>query len=183
MESEPATARQTEPALPQDVAQCHVIITALVRQVGQFQEQLDALKERAGLNSRNSSKAPSSDGPQVGKCARPGSGRRRGGQPGHPGAYRQLVEPERLSEVVEVHVPQRCECGAQVSELGEPVRHQVFDLPERVEPEISEYRLYRGVCAGCHRAHAAALPTGVCHAGSSGLGCWRPLGCWARSTT
>lgn len=63
--------------------------------------------------------------------------------------------------MVEVHAPQHCECGAQVSELGEPVRHQVFDLPERVEPEISEYRLYRGVCAGCHRAHAVALPTGV----------------------
>ena len=46
-------------------------------------------------------------------------------------------------------------------ELQEPRRHQVFDLPERVQPEISEYRLYRGVCAGCHKAHAAKLPAGV----------------------
>ena len=111
------------------------MIVSLVEQLVRIQEQLDELKERAGLNSRNSSKPPSSDGPQVGKRVRSGSGRKRGGQPGHPGAYRVLVEPQQLTQVVE---------------LQEPQRHQVFDLSERVQPEISEYQLYRGVCAGGH---------------------------------
>ena len=147
--------------LPQDVGQCHAMIVSLVEQLAQIQEQLDELKDRAGLNSRNSSKPPSSDGPQVGKRARSGTGRKRGGQVGHPGAYRALVEAEQLTEVVEVHPESRCECGAQVVELQEPRRHQVFDLPERVQAEVSEYRLYRGVCAGCHKAHAAKMPAGV----------------------
>lgn len=158
-------AQESEPkrptGLPQEVGQCHAMIVSLVEQLARMQEQLDELKDRAGLNSRNSSKPPSSDGPQVGKRVRSGTGRKRGGQPGHPGAYRALVEPEELTEVVEVHPEGCCECGAQVVELQEPQRHQVFDLPERVQPEISEYRLYRGVCAGCHKAHAAKLPAGV----------------------
>ena len=155
-------AQEGEPkrptGLPQEVGQCHAMIVSLVEQLARMQEQLDELKDRAGLNSRNSSKPPSSDGPQVGKRVRSGTGRKRGGQPGHPGAYRELVETEQLTEVVEVHPEGRCECGAQVVELQVPQRHQVFDLPERVQPEISEYRLYRGVCAGCHKAHAAKLP-------------------------
>lgn len=48
--------------------------------------------------------------------------------------------------------------------LAQPEGCQASSLliqPERVQPEISEYRLYRGVCAGCHKAHAAKLPAGV----------------------
>ena len=83
------------------MGQCHAMIVSLVEQLARMQEQLDELKDRAGLNSRNSSKPPSSDGPQVGKRVRSGTGRKRGGQPGHPGAYRARVETEQLTEVVE----------------------------------------------------------------------------------
>lgn len=154
-----------QPQLPQEVGPCHALILALVGQVGRLQEQVDALKEQAGLNSRNSSRPPSSDGPQVGKrSARgksAGSGRKRGGQLGHPGSYRQLVEPEQVSRVVAVPTPTQCDCGGQVQPVGQPVRHQVFDLPEQVAAQVSEYQLYRGVCSGCHKAHTAVLPKGV----------------------
>ena len=45
--------------------------------------------------------------------------------------------------------------------MGKPVRHQVFDLPPAVQPEVQEYRLFSGRCRQCGRIHRAALPPGV----------------------
>jgi hypothetical protein len=44
---------------------------------------------------------------------------------------------------------------------GKAWRHQVTDLPERVVAQVTEYRLYRGVCGHCRKAHATKLPAGV----------------------
>jgi len=109
VETTPASKQHSPAGLLQDVGQCHAMIVSLVEQLARMQEQFDELKDRAGLNSRNSSKPPSSDGPQVGKRVRSGTGRKRGGQPGHTGAYRARVEPEELTQVVEVHPEGRCE--------------------------------------------------------------------------
>ena len=60
------------------------------------------LEARLGMNSRNSSKPPSSDPPNV--AARPKkkpSGRKRGGQPGHKGTTRSLLPPEEVDRIVE----------------------------------------------------------------------------------
>jgi len=75
-------------------------------------ERLEArvaeLERRLNRSSRNSSLPPSQDPPSAPK--RPGgkgSGRKRGGQPGHEGRYRRLLPPERVDEIVE-HWPERC---------------------------------------------------------------------------
>lgn len=39
-------------------------------------------------------------------------------------------------------------------------RHQVFDIPP-IEPQVTEYRLCGGVCAGCGAVLPATLPAGV----------------------
>ncbi len=52
----------TVPPKPQTLAQCHAVIYALGLQIAQLHEQMNALQERLKLNSRNSSKPPSSDG-------------------------------------------------------------------------------------------------------------------------
>ena len=62
-------------------------IEQLRSQLAALATELARLRERIGRSSRNSSKPPSSDGlgfkpPE----RRKGSGRKRGGQPGHPGA-------------------------------------------------------------------------------------------------
>ena len=50
-------------ALPQSLAECHVLILTQAELLGTLQSQVQVLQERVNLNSRNSSKPPSSDGP------------------------------------------------------------------------------------------------------------------------
>ena len=91
-------AQQQEiPALRQENDELRVQLTALASELAQ-------LRERVNRSSRNSSKPPSSDGlgfkpPE----RRKGSGRKRGGQPGHPGSGPELLPIERVDEVVEHH--------------------------------------------------------------------------------
>jgi len=129
----------------------------LKQQVAQLQEQVailetevNRLKERINKNSQNSSKPPSSDGPQT--PARPKAesmGRKVGGQKGHHGHGRKLKPPEQIQRTV-VCKPDTCQqCGALL--LGEdpqPQRHQVSELP-KPEPVITEYQRHTLTCLVC----------------------------------
>jgi len=84
------------------------------------------LRERNGRSSRNSSKAPSSDGPGIKPPERRrGRGPKRGAQQGQPGSGPELLLIERVDEVVEHH-PDACRrCGTLLQgEDPEPLRHQ-----------------------------------------------------------
>jgi transposase len=157
-----SSSESGEPALPTTVEQCHQLITALVLVNEQLREHLTLLQERLKLDSRNSSKPPSSDGPGAGgnRAQRRASQRKRGAQKGHPGTYRSLLPETEVNAVQDCAPPAQCVCGGAVTVRGKPVRHQVFDLP-RVVPEVQEYRLYNGVCAKCGRGHRAVLPPGA----------------------
>lgn len=157
-----------EAVRPQTVAQCHEVIDALMQLVRQLQQQLADqqqqiawLQERVRLDSKTSSKPPSSDGPGSGNRAqRRASGRKRGAQKGHPGSFRALLEEEQVDQIVGCPPPAVCECGGAVRLEGEPVRHQVFDAPV-VRAQVSEYRLQAGCCTACGKRHRANLPVGV----------------------
>lgn len=90
-------------------------------------ERVEELERQIGRSSRNSSLPPSRDSPEQRK-QRPkkkGSGRKRGGQPGHPGTSREMVKDP--DEVVE-HWPQACDrCGVALGSdgaVGDPVAHR-----------------------------------------------------------
>jgi transposase len=133
-------------------------------QLAKLAERVGELEQRLRRDSRNSSLPPSQDPPWAAKRERArGSGRARGGQPGHVGHGRSLFPLER-SEVVE-HWPQRCACGHVFSAdehepSGAPARRQVAELPP-LAVEISEHRLQRLCCLGCGRSVRAELPAGV----------------------
>jgi transposase len=101
----PGSVRSLIHAQQQEIEQLRAQLTALA-------SELSELRERIGRSSRNSSKPPSSDGPGFKPPARrKGSGRKRGGQPGHPGSGPELLPIERVDEVVEHH-PDACRrCG------------------------------------------------------------------------
>ena len=153
--------RALQLTMPATVPECHAVIEALALEVSQLREQMAWLQERLKVDSRNSSKPPSSDGPGSGNRAqRRASQRKRGAQKGHPGAYRELLPETKVDGVHDCAPPELCACGGAVGVQGKPVRHQVFDIPP-VTPEVQEYRLFSGVCAQCGRSHRAVLPKGV----------------------
>ncbi len=130
-----------------------------------WQEVRDA-REQASLNSKNSSKPPSTDQKTVrkkkkDKAVRPRKKRRQGGQPGHEGHARKLLPEDQVDEVVVCPPPDRCDCGGRIWTPDKiPHRHQVFELPE-IQPHVTEYQLLSGRCAACGQCHEGALPAGV----------------------
>jgi transposase len=160
--------QKSQAAMPATLALCHRVIEEQATQIENLSQRLLAheealalLQEKLKLNSRNSSKPPSSDGPGgPNRAARRASARKRGAQKGHPGAYRELLPEAEVDAVHECPPPDRCECGAGVQLRGKALRHQVFEVPE-VKARVDEYRLYSGVCAGCAKVHQGVLPRGV----------------------
>jgi len=131
------------------------LLVALTARVGD-------LERRLGQNSQNSSRPPSSDLPQTPKRAgRKSSGRGAGGQAGHEGRHRQMVaEPDATVE----HAPERCEgCGGDLADgeaVGEPVCHQVWELPA-VVCAVTEHQRLRRRCGCCGKVTLADVRTGT----------------------
>jgi transposase len=107
---------------------------ALRGQNAAVQERIGELEDRLGQHSANSSRPPSADPPQApARPKAPRSGGKRGGQPGHHGAYRELLPVEQVDEVVVV-VPEVCRHCGQPFLCSEgrgrvrPWRHQVVEL-------------------------------------------------------
>src|SRR3712207_2662172 len=95
----------------------------------------------------------------------PATGRKRGGQPGHRGAYRALRLVEDVDEVVGV-IPKVCRhCSQPLPEAarhrgGRVWRHQVVELlPLAVR--VTEYQMAVRRCPACRKRTRAALPPGV----------------------
>jgi transposase len=131
-------------------------ILALRARYERLEARVEKVEEQLRESSRNSSRPPSQDPPGA-EPQRPQkpSGRRAGGQPGHPGRQRPLLPIETVDRVVE-HFPERCACGHRFAEperdpIGDPARHQVSELPPTAV-EVTEHRLHR------LRAPTAALP-------------------------
>jgi len=137
------------------------LIRALTAQVIGLQERVAELEARLQLNSTNSSKPPSSDPPGATRTAKPRTGRKPGGQPGHPMSTRELMPIEQVDHVVEL-IPERCEgCQAPLSGADPtPERHQVTELPP-IKPVVTEYQRHSLRCERCGAKTRAALPPGV----------------------
>jgi transposase len=151
----PAAVRGFLLAQQQEIEELRGQLTALAT-------ELACLREQISRSSRNSSRPPSSDGPGFKPPERrKGSGRKRGGQPGHPGAGPELLSIERVDAVVDHH-PDACRrCGALLEgEDPEPLRHQLIEIPP-ITPLVIEHRLHRLVCPCCSRRTCATLPAEV----------------------
>ena len=138
-------------------------IRALEARVAALEATVQQLLEHLQQDSRNSSRPPSSDPPQVRgqRARRVPSGRKRGGQPGHQGQSRALVPIAEVDNVVPVK-PRRCaRCQHPLQgEDPQPYRHQVAELPP-VKPVVTEYQLHRLLCPACGVPTRAEVPVGV----------------------
>jgi len=124
-------------------------------------ERIAELERLLGLNSRNSSKPPSSDAGAVPRSPRAKSGRKRGGQPGHEQRTRELLPMNQVDRVIDLK-PLVCgRCDAPLTGRDPiPDRKQVTEVP-RVEPETVEYRYHALACDSCGHVNRAERPEGV----------------------
>jgi transposase len=122
------------------------------------------LERRLGLNSTNSGKPPSSDGlkkPARVSSLREKSGKKTGGQLGHPGkTLRQTATPDDTID----HFPETCaRCAAALNETmaTDHATRQVFDLPDPEPLLVTEHRAYTCRCSNCGTQTKATFPKGV----------------------
>lgn len=145
----------TEEMISRQPAEAQLIIRLLLAKIAE-------LEARLNKSPRNSSLPPSTQHPHAKPAPPPKpSGKKRGGQPGHDKAERALVPAERVAETF-VLKPHRCRrCGERLKGVDtEPLRHQVWELPE-IQPHITEYQRHRLTCACCGTTTCAELPAGV----------------------
>lgn len=138
----------------------------LEERVAELEARVAELLRRLDCNSSNSSKPPSSDPPgHLPSSRRTRSGKNPGGQPGHPGAFRERLPIERVKEVVD-HIPKTCaHCNASLAgQYGphwpEASWHQVAELPQ-VLAEITEHRGHERTCACCGKTTCAEIPAEI----------------------
>lgn len=140
------------------------IITEFETHIERLETRITELEARLNKDSSNSSKPPSSDGlkrPNRDKSLRPNNtGRKPGGQPGHPG---QTLKASECPDIT-VNLPlDSCpECSGDLT--GQPVqseeKRQVFDLPD-IRLLITEYLAQRKKCPHCGKLVSAGFPCGV----------------------
>lgn len=143
------------------------LVLALWDRVEALEAKIAALER----NSRTSGKPPSSDkgnfsNPPKPKSLRGKSGRKPGGQKGHPGdTLRQTAAPDHVVEH-RLGAGARCaQCGAALPAAsgGRPLEpecrecRQVFDLPA-IRVEVTEHRAERRDCPACGATASAPFP-------------------------
>src|SRR5439155_8329225 len=128
-------------------------VTKLEAGMAKLQGQFADVQARAHQHSGNSSRPPSTDPPDAPpRPKQPPSGRKRGGQPGHPGHARLQLAAADLTGVVE-HRPLQCpSCtlplDPDLPTEGEPDCVQVWEVPP-IAPQIVEHRGERVRCPHC----------------------------------
>src|SRR5947209_3189566 len=138
-------------------------VDTMTARLAALEAEAATLRARLASDSHNSSKPPSSDGPgskpHPQSLRRP-SGRRPGGQPGHPGHTLRLVD---APDAVQVHTPPCCQtCGQSLAAVP-PLRRerrQVVDLPP-LQVQVTEHQAETKGCPGCGATTTAAFPAGV----------------------
>jgi transposase len=136
----------------------------LERQVEALTKQVADLLGRQAQNSSNSQRPPSSDSPEQrrqrrnkDKKKKAQATRKRGGQPGHQGAHRELVSTEKVSKFVDLF-PSECEnCWKPLPQVADSSakRYQLTEVPP-IEPHTTEWRRHAVTCRCCgYRTRAA----------------------------
>lgn len=138
-------------------------LEVLEQQTAVLSARVRELELRLRRDSHNSHQPPSSDGLRKGrkpKNLRQRSGRRSGGQPGHPG--HTLFQVERPDRVLE-YAPESCaQCGltlARVEALHIEWR-QVFDLPP-LALQVTEHQAQTKRCTHCGELTQGCFPLQV----------------------
>jgi transposase len=141
-------------------------IARLEQQVAELIAEVRDLKARLGQNASNSSLPPSANPPDAPKpVVKTPTGRKPGGQPGHPPHLRLRLPPERLQQTIH-YIPQVCEeCQAVLpakpgAKDPQPIWHQVAELPKMLA-EITEHQAHGRTCRNCGHVTWEKIPDAI----------------------
>ena len=135
-------------------------VAGLMAQVVVMQDRIKQLEGRLALNSKNSSKPPSSDGlnKPAPKSLRVAGQKPTGGQKGHPGST--LCQATQPDNIVVHGVPDQCQaCQRSLPFSYVSETRQVFDLPS-LRFEVTEHHAMQAICS-CGQVHTGEFPVGV----------------------
>ena len=133
-------------------------IKQLEEEIIQLKKRIEELERVLGMNSRNSSKPPSSDPPGMTVALPKRRRKKRGARKGHEPHLRELLPQEFVKQFFHLK-PDVCTCGGTNLEetSEEPLRHQVVDIPP-IEPQVTEYVQYIYRCKDCGELIYQSLP-------------------------
>jgi transposase len=133
-------------------------IRHLEKENAELKKRIEELEQLLGMNSKNSSKPPSSDPPGVSIIRSKRRHKKRGAKKGHQPYLRELLPPEKVTHRIELK-PEVCPCGGtNFEECDEqPMRHQIVDIPPIV-PDVTEYLQHVCRCKDCGELVYAPLP-------------------------
>lgn len=154
--------------LETEVSELKTLVNTLIAENVKLREENIALKERVkilenklSLNSKNSSKPPSSDVfVKQTKTQRKKSKKKSGGQKGHEGTTLNMVEYPDFVEIHEVEKCLYCETNLSNSELVGVEKRQVFDLPP-ICLEVTEHQAEIKICCTCGKMNKGVFPDSV----------------------
>jgi transposase len=142
------------------------LIAKLQQRIDDLERQVKEPQQRLGVNASNSALPPSANPPAAPPpvVKRP-SGRKSGGQPGHPAHPRLRLPPERVQHVIAL-VPSHCEaCHAPLPQQAgaddpEPVWHQFAELPGG-QAVVTEFQGHARTCADGGHVSREAIPAEI----------------------
>lgn len=136
-------------------------IKQLETENAELKKRIEELERLLGMNSKNSSRPPSSDPFGMSVVLPKRRRKKRGARKGHKPHMRKLLPQEFVKEHFHLK-PEMCTCGSTNLEEtnDDPQRHQIVDIP-KILPYVIEYVQHISRCKDCGTLVYTPLPDSI----------------------
>jgi len=145
---------------PETAAKIILMVQDLKKIIAIQEERIKELETKLNMNSKNSSKPPSTDNKLTTKKKHLTSKKKRGAQVGHRGKSLKMVAiPDTVKELL----PTTCSCcNSSLKDIDsfKYEKRQLFDLPD-IKMQITEYQAHSIKCKKCNTVNKAKFPDNI----------------------